>query len=86
MSNHEIIGQALTIMREPLSIYVLQQLQSIPEYRIDDAWWQQGVLPFIRDNRDYDQLSSLTDYAERQDALDVSMCLNLMISHWNNLF
>ena len=38
MSNHEIIGQALTIMREPLSIYVLQQLQSIPEYRIDDAW------------------------------------------------
>ena len=86
MSNHEIIGQALTIMREPLSIYVLQQLQSIPEYRIDDAWWQQGVLPFIRDNRDYDQLSSLSDYAERQDALDVSMCLNLMISHWNNLF
>lgn len=86
MSNHEIIGQALTIMREPLSIYVLQQLQSIPEYRIDDAWWQQGVLPFIRDDRDYDQLSSLSGYAERQDALDVSMCLNLMISHWNNLF
>mgnify|MGYP006955496908 CR=1 FL=1 len=44
MSNHEIIGQALTLMREPLSGYILQQLLSIPEYKVNDAWWQEGVL------------------------------------------
>ena len=86
MTNHEMIGQALAIMREPLSGYILQQFRSIPEYKADDAWWQQGVLSNIRDDRDYNRLASLTDYAERQDAMDVSICLNLMISHWNNLF
>lgn len=86
MSNHEIIGQALAMLRDPLSAYILQQLQTIPEYKINDAWWQEGVLPNIRDERDYARLSPLTDYAQRQDALDVSSCLNLMISHWPNLF
>lgn len=86
MSNHEIISQALGIMRETLSGYVLQQLQSIPEYRINDAWWKSGVLSYIRDSRDYERLAYLADYADRQDALDVSNCLSLIISHWQNLF
>lgn len=86
MSNHEIIGQALAMLREPLSGYIFQQLNTIPEYKINDAWWQEGILPNIRDERDYARLAPLTDYAERQDALDVSICLNLMISHWPNLF
>lgn len=86
MSNHEIIGQALTLMREPLSGYILQQLLSIPEYKVNDAWWQEGVLSNMRDDRDYNRLAPLTDYADRQDAMDVSICFNLMISHWNNLF
>lgn len=33
MTNHEIIGQALNLMREPLSGYILQQLLSIPDIR-----------------------------------------------------
>lgn len=86
MSNHEIIGQALAAMREPLSGYILQQLLSIPEYKVNDAWWQEGVLANIRDERDYNRLASLTDYADRQDAMDISICLNLMIGHWPNLF
>lgn len=86
MSNHEIIGQALAIMRVPLSEYILYQLHSIPEYKVNDAWWQMGVLDMIRDERDYNRLAPLTDYAERQDAMDVTICLNLMIGHWNNLF
>lgn len=86
MANHEIIGQALGLMREPLSGYILQQLLSIPEYKINDAWWQQGVLNNVKDDRDFNRLAMLTAYADRQDALDVSLCLNLMISHWPNLF
>lgn len=86
MSNHEIIGQALAVMREPLSGYILQQLLSIPEYKINDAWWYDGVLANIRDERDYNRLALLTDYADRQDAMDISICLNLMIGHWPNLF
>ncbi len=86
MSNHEIIGQALAMLREPLSGYIFQQLNTISEYKINDAWWREGILPNIRDERDYTRLAPLTDYAERQDALDVSICLNLMISHWPNLF
>lgn len=86
MSNHEIIGQALAMLREPLSGYIFHQLNTIPEYEINDAWWREGILPNIRDERDYARLAPLTDYAERQDALDVSICLNLMISHWPNLF
>ena len=86
MSNHEIIGQALAVMREPLSGYILQQLLSISEYKVNDAWWHDGVLANIRDERDYNRLASLTDYADRQDAMDISICLNLMIGHWPNLF
>lgn len=86
MTNREIIGQALTLMRKPLSDYILQQLQSIPEYKLNDAWWQEGVLQYIKDDRDYSRLAVLTNYAERQDAMDVSICLNLMITHWPNLF
>ena len=86
MSNHEIIGQALAAMREPLSGYILQQLLSIPEYKVNDAWWHDGVLSNIRDERDYNRLALLTDYADRQDAMDISICLNLMIGHWPNLF
>lgn len=86
MANHEIIGQALGLMREPLSGYILQQLLSIPEYKINDAWWQQGILNNVKDDRDFNRLAMLTEYADRQDALDVSLCLNLMISHWPNLF
>lgn len=86
MSNHEIIGQALAVMREPLSGYILQQLLSIPEYKINDAWWHDGVLANIRDERDYNRLALLTVYADRQDAMDISICLNLMIGHWPNLF
>jgi predicted AAA+ superfamily ATPase len=86
MSNHEIIGQALTLMREPLSGYILQQLLTIPEYKVSDGWWQQGVLANIKDDRDFNRLAVLTEYADRQDALDVTICLNLMIGHWPNLF
>ena len=86
MSNYEIIGQALAILREPLAGYVLQQLQTVPEYKMNDAWWQQGVLATVRDERNFDRLAALTAYGERLDALDVAMCLNLMISHWSNLF
>ena len=86
MSNYEIIGQALALLRAPLSGYILQQLQTISAYKINDAWWREGVLATIRDERDYARLAALTDYAERQDAMDVSVCLSLMIGHWPNLF
>ena len=62
MSNYEIIGQALAILREPLAGYVLQQLQTVPEYKMNDAWWQQGVLATVRDERDFDRLAPLVLY------------------------
>lgn len=34
MSNYEIIGQALAILRELLADYILQQLQTVPEYKV----------------------------------------------------
>ena len=57
MTNHEIIEKALGIMRETLSRYILQQLKMIPEYNIDDRWWQDGVLGALRDQRDEIKLS-----------------------------
>ena len=51
MSNYEIIGQALAILRELLADYILQQLQTVPEYKVNDAWWQQGVLEAVHDER-----------------------------------
>lgn len=86
MTNHEIIEKALGIMRETLSGYILQQLQSIPEYKIDDRWWQDGVLGALRDQRDVIKLSPYKAYDERQDAMDMTVCLGLMIAHWPNLF
>jgi len=86
MTNHDAIGQALGLLREPLSGYILQQLQSIPEYKINDSWWNDGVLALLKDDRDYERLSVLYDYVARQDAMDISICLNLMIGHWPNLF
>ena len=75
MTNHEIIEKALGIMRETLSGYILQQLQSIPEYKIDDRWWQDGVLGALRDQRDVIKLSPYKAYDERQDAMDMTVCL-----------
>ena len=86
MTNHEIIEKALGIMRETLSGYILQQLQMIPEYNIDDRWWQDGVLGALRDQRDVIKLSPYKAYDERQDAMDMTVCLGLMIAHWPNLF
>ena len=86
MTNHEIIEKALGIMRKPLSKYILEQLQMIPEYKIDDRWWQDGVLGALRDQRDVIKLSPYKAYDERQDAMDMTVCLGLMIAHWPNLF
>ena len=42
MSNHEIIGQALAMLREPLSGYIFQQLNTIPEYKINERGGGKG--------------------------------------------
>ena len=88
MTNQNIIGEAFQHLREPLAGYILQQLQSIPEYKRDDQWWQDGVIRVISDfnERDADKLSFSTDYAERLDSMDITICLNLIDLHWSNLF
>jgi hypothetical protein len=88
MTNHSIIGEAFQGLREALAGYILQQLQSIPEYKINDQWWQDGVLRVLSEfnERDGEKLSSSADYAERQDSMDITACLNLIDLHWPNLF
>ena len=49
MTNHSIIDEAFQNLREPLAGYILQQLQSIPEYKRDDQWWQDGVIRVLTD-------------------------------------
>ena len=88
MTNHSIIGEAFQSLREPLAGYILQQLQSVPEYKINDQWWQDGVLRVLSEfnERDAEKLSVSADYAERQDSMDITACLNLIDLHWPNLF
>ena len=88
MTNHSIIDEAFQNLREPLAGYILQQLQSIPEYKRDDQWWQDGVIRVLTDfnPRDAEKLYYGTDYASRQDSLDINACLNLIDLHWPNLF
>lgn len=88
MTNHSIIDEAFQNLREPLAGYILQQLMSIPEYKINDMWWQDGVVRVLSDfnERDAEKLSYSTEFAARQDSLDINACLNLIDLHWTNLF
>ncbi len=88
MTNHSIIDEAFQILREPLAGYILQQLQTIPDYKINDMWWQDGVVRVLSEfnARDAEKLSYSSDFADRQDSLDINFCLNLIDLHWSNLF
>lgn len=44
MSNQEIVGKGFGILREWLAPYIAQQLMSIPEHKIEDRWWTDGVI------------------------------------------
>ena len=39
MTNHAIIGQAFSILREQLAPYVVQKIMQIPDYKGNDLWW-----------------------------------------------
>lgn len=85
MSNHEIVGKGFGILREWLAPYIAQQLMSIPEYKIEDRWWTDGVIG-VMNEREQNDLYHGTDYNQRLDSLDLAACLNLLDRHWNNLF
>ena len=85
MSNHEIVGKGFGILREQLAPYIAQQLLNIPEYKIEDRWWTEGVLGVLND-REQNDLYYGDDYGMRVDSLDIAACLNLLDRHWNNLF
>lgn len=85
MSNHEIVGKGFGILREWLAPYIAQQLMSIPEYKIEDRWWTDGVIG-VMNEREQNDLYYGTDYNQRLDSLDLAACLNLLDRHWNNLF
>ena len=85
MSNHEIVGKGFGILREQLAPYIAQQLLNIPEYKIEDRWWTEGVLGVLND-REQNDLYYGEDYGMRVDSLDIAACLNLLDRHWNNLF
>lgn len=85
MSNHEIVGKGFGILREQLAPYIAQQLLNIPEYKIEDRWWTEGVLGVLND-REQNDLYDGDDYGMRVDSLDIAACLNLLDRHWNNLF
>lgn len=85
MSNHEIVGKGFGILREWLAPYIVQQLMSIPEYKIEDRWWTDGVIG-VMNEREQKDLYYGTDYNQRLDSLDLAACLNLLDRHWNNLF
>ena len=88
MNNHTIIDEAFQHLREPLAVYIIQQLQSIPEYRLNDQWWQDGVIRVMSqfNDRDAEKLSYATEYADRVDSMDITISLNLIDLHWTNLF
>ena len=44
------------------------------------------MLGALRDQRDVIKLSPYKAYDERRDAMDMTVCLGLMIAHWPNLF
>ncbi len=85
MSNHEIVGKGFGILREQLAPYIAQQLLNIPEYKIEDRWWTEGVLGALSE-REQNDLYYGDDYGMRVDSLDIAACLNLIDRHWNNLF
>lgn len=85
MSNQEIVGKGFGILREWLAPYIAQQLMSIPEYKIEDRWWTDGVIG-VMNEREQNDLYYGTDYNQRLDSLDLAACLNLLDRHWNNLF
>lgn len=85
MSNYDTLEKGFVILREQLAGYVCQMLQGIPEYRVNDAWWQQGVLGVL-DERARNNLYMGNDYGKRVDSLDLAACLNLIDRHWSNLF
>ena len=85
MTNHAIIGQAFSILREQLAPYVVQKIMQIPDYKGNDLWWTEGIMSMLSD-RERSVLYYGDDFAQRVDSLDVAACLNLIDRHWGNLF
>ena len=85
MTNHAIIGQAFSILREQLAPYVVQKIMQIPDYKGNDLWWTEGIMSMLSD-RERSDLYYGDDFAQRVDSLDVAACLNLIDRHWGNLF
>ena len=85
MTNHAIIGQAFSILREQLAPYVVQKIMQIPDYKGNDLWWTEGIMSMLSD-RERNDLYYGDDFAQRVDSLDVAACLNLIDRHWGNLF
>ena len=85
MTNHAIVGQAFSILREQLAPYVVQKIMQIPDYKGNDLWWTEGIMSMLSD-RERSDLYYGDDFAQRVDSLDVAACLNLIDRHWSNLF
>ena len=85
MTNHAIVGQAFSILREQLAPYVVQKIMQIPDYKGNDLWWTEGIMSMLSD-RERSDLYYGDDFAQRVDSLDVAACLNLIDRHWGNLF
>ena len=64
MTNHAIIGQAFSILREQLAPYVVQKIMQIPDYKGNDLWWTEGIMSMLSD-RERSDLYYGDDFAQR---------------------
>ena len=85
MTNNDIIRSSLSLLRHELAPYIAMQLMKNPQFKGQDAWWEQGVEAVLKSwNLPVPRVAA--DYGERVDAMDISICLNLIDAHWNNVF
>ena len=82
-NNHEIVGRALNyILRDALAPYIARELEG--QYK--DLWWSEGVLAVVFEKMKR-TLPLGGTYAELTDAMDIQLCLVLMMDvHWEKIF
>ena len=90
--NEELLTAGLRLLREPLSLYVCEEIKRT----YGEAWWTEGVLqalvykdlPTVEDVMKYRRLpmQEASSIEECATSLEVSVCLLLLTKHWPRIF
>ena len=85
MNNNDIISSCMSLLRHELAPYIAMQLMKNPQFKGQDAWWELGVEAVLKSwNLPIPRVAA--DFGARVDAMDMSICLNMIDAHWNNVF